>query len=252
MITMTRIHELSKRDACGTLELINDCLSCTSLDEFRQLIFKLQKLIAFDVATCLVSKKDESGQIKSLDVVNVNYPSEWIEHYLANGYQQLDPILKTNFQNFRLQYWADTYRKTPPPKKFLSIAQDFGLKSGYTHGARNYTGEEGSLFSLSGPSLEKCERTETILNTTIPHLHQAFCRVAQYSNVRNNSVLTTREKEVLSWVKEGKNTWEISVILHISERTVHFHAQNIMQKLNASSRPHAVAIALGERLIENA
>jgi LuxR family transcriptional regulator, quorum-sensing system regulator CviR len=242
------MHKLSKRDILNTLDLIQASLSCKSLDQFQQLIFNLQKIIAFDVATCLTSKRDVSGKIQSLDIVNVNYPSEWIEIYVANNYQQSDPILKTNFQDFKLQYWADTYRKSPPSKEFLFVAEDFGLKQGYTHGARNYTGDEGSLFSVSGPSLERCERTETILTTAIPHLHQAFCRAANYTQVRNCTVLTPREKEILNWMKQGKTSWEISVILHISERTVNFHAQNIMQKLNASSRAHAVAIALEERV----
>jgi DNA-binding CsgD family transcriptional regulator len=47
----------------------------------------------------------------------------------------------------------------------------------------------------------------------------------------------------------GKTNWEISLILNISERTVKFHIQNTMEKLQASSRAHAVAIALGEGLI---
>jgi DNA-binding CsgD family transcriptional regulator len=54
--------------------------------------------------------------------------------------------------------------------------------------------------------------------------------------------ISKREKEILKWLKKGKSSWEISVILNISERTVNFHVGNIMQKLNAVSRTHAVAI----------
>jgi DNA-binding CsgD family transcriptional regulator len=36
----------------------------------------------------------------------------------------------------------------------------------------------------------------------------------------------------------------MSVILHISERTVNFHIKNIKQKLDAVSRTHAVAKAI--------
>ena len=56
--------------------------------------------------------------------------------------------------------------------------------------------------------------------------------------------LSKREKEILKWLKKGKSSWEISVILSISERTVNFHVGNIMQKLNAVSRTHAVAISI--------
>lgn len=50
---------------------------------------------------------------------------------------------------------------------------------------------------------------------------------------------------MLKWLKQGKSTWDVSVILGISERTIKFHVSNIMvQKLDASTRTHAVAIAI--------
>lgn len=63
--------------------------------------------------------------------------------------------------------------------------------------------------------------------------------------------LSPREKEVLNWLKKGKTSWDISVILCISERTVNFHIKNIMQKLDAVSRIHAVAKAIEKGLINN-
>jgi len=62
--------------------------------------------------------------------------------------------------------------------------------------------------------------------------------------------LSCREKEILQWLACGKSTWDVSIILQISERTVKFHVNNIMQKLNAVNRTHAVAIGLTSSLIE--
>jgi DNA-binding CsgD family transcriptional regulator len=56
--------------------------------------------------------------------------------------------------------------------------------------------------------------------------------------------LTPRELTVLSWMKEGKTNWEIAKIIGLSERTVRFHVGSILDKLNATSRAHAVARAL--------
>ena len=52
-----------------------------------------------------------------------------------------------------------------------------------------------------------------------------------------------RELEVLHWLKSGKTSWEMSGILEISERTVNYHVNNIMQKLNAINRLQAVSEA---------
>ena len=66
----------------------------------------------------------------------------------------------------------------------------------------------------------------------------------------SHTLLSSKEKEVINWLKQGKSSWDMSVILGISERTVKFHVSNIMRKLDASSRTHAVAIVIEQRLLE--
>ncbi len=58
--------------------------------------------------------------------------------------------------------------------------------------------------------------------------------------------LSPREREVLKWLKCGKTSWAISLILRISERTVNYHVNNIMRKLDVSSRIQAVSEAAND------
>lgn len=51
----------------------------------------------------------------------------------------------------------------------------------------------------------------------------------------NYSELTSREKEILKFIGEGKSSKEISNQLFISTHTVDTHRRNIMQKLNLNS-----------------
>lgn len=60
----------------------------------------------------------------------------------------------------------------------------------------------------------------------------------------NLKSLSIREREVLMWLRCGKTSWAISVILRISERTVNYHVNNIIRKLGVSSRMQAVSIAV--------
>lgn len=53
--------------------------------------------------------------------------------------------------------------------------------------------------------------------------------------------LTVRERDVLTWVAEGKSDWEIAVILGVSEPTVRFHLDNARRKLGAVNRVQAAA-----------
>jgi DNA-binding NarL/FixJ family response regulator len=62
--------------------------------------------------------------------------------------------------------------------------------------------------------------------------------------------LTAREHEVLARMSEGLGNRAIAQQLHISTHTAKFHVAQIIAKLAASSRAHAVAKALRAGLVE--
>jgi len=47
----------------------------------------------------------------------------------------------------------------------------------------------------------------------------------------------------LRWTAEGKTAYEISHILNVSERTVNFHVNNVVDKLGASNKTQAAVKA---------
>lgn len=53
--------------------------------------------------------------------------------------------------------------------------------------------------------------------------------------------LTPCERDVLTWVAEGKSDWEVATILGVSEPTVRFHLDNARKKLGAVNRVQATA-----------
>mgnify|MGYP001559702632 FL=1 len=241
---------LSKNDAICLLELIQKSFLCSKEEDLRNLISDLKILIPFDHAVCLLGKKGISDNVSSYNALNVSFPSEWFDLYVMKNFHKIDPIVKENFLSFALQYWADTYKKYNPPKDFIMAAEDFDLKKGYSYGIRNYRGTEGSLFSFAGNSIECNRRTEIILTHMIPALHQALSAIVTHRTKKHIAALSQREKEILAWVGYGKRTWDISVILGISERTVKFHIRNIMQKLDVVTRAQAVAVAIEQGLLD--
>jgi DNA-binding CsgD family transcriptional regulator len=58
------------------------------------------------------------------------------------------------------------------------------------------------------------------------------------------SQLSPRQREILDLVAEGRTSKEIAVTLGISESTVNWHLANAFQRLGASSRAEAVALAI--------
>lgn len=62
--------------------------------------------------------------------------------------------------------------------------------------------------------------------------------------------LTVRELEVLRLIRDGQRNKQIADQLAISENTVNFHIKNLMDKLRANDRTHAVTIALRRGLLQ--
>ena len=62
--------------------------------------------------------------------------------------------------------------------------------------------------------------------------------------------LTTRELEVLRLIRDGYRNKQIADQLTIAESTVNYHIKNLVGKLGANDRTHAVSIALRRGLLQ--
>jgi DNA-binding NarL/FixJ family response regulator len=62
--------------------------------------------------------------------------------------------------------------------------------------------------------------------------------------------LTTRELEVLRLIRDGYRNKQIADQLAIAETTVNFHIKNLVDKLGANDRTHAVTIAVRRGLLQ--
>lgn len=62
--------------------------------------------------------------------------------------------------------------------------------------------------------------------------------------------LSNREKEILNYITLGKSNKEIAGVLDIAESTVKIHVQNILKKLNLTSRVEAAVYATKHKLFQ--
>jgi len=73
---------------------------------------------------------------------------------------------------------------------------------------------------------------------------------AEIAEHATEEALTPREVDVLRLVAEGNANKEIAAQLSLSEETVKSHIRNILGKLGANDRTHAVAIGLKRGIID--
>jgi len=76
---------------------------------------------------------------------------------------------------------------------------------------------------------------------------EVAARLAEHLGEEN---LTTRELEVLRLIRDGYRNKQIADQLCIAETTVNFHIKNLVDKLGANDRTHAVTIAVRRGLLQ--
>jgi LuxR family transcriptional regulator, quorum-sensing system regulator CviR len=246
------LAKLGRSDLIFLLEFIDRSFPVKSNDEMLCLLTDLcRELPTEGVVAGLVPSKVKDLKPQDIPFLNIGYSDEWLKKYLRHGYFACDPIKRARLCGADFLRWSDTFAKAEKvvEKNYIRQAREHNIYEGLTIGAQSSSSSTISFFSFIGVDLAKSERDEMLLRYLSPYLHEAMCRSNPAPVISKYAPLSERETEVLTWAMAGKTNWEISVILKISERTVKFHIQNVMVKLEASSRAHAVAIALGEGLI---
>jgi DNA-binding CsgD family transcriptional regulator len=251
-----RDSKISGADALLLLEIIEECLSSGTEQSLREKVFpSIQKLIPFDFgAAALGGYTGRGGALAFKRDFRISVPAEFSTEYARKNLVFVDEGAIYNFQKYEPQYWSVMRGASigcdsaPPP--VLSLLMDFGMTSGYSHGIEMPTpGEGGSYCNFLGASAKYDPRTFEIMEHLMPHLHLALLRAASHESRSAEGALSVREREVLNWLKEGKSSWEISVVLGVSERTINFHVYNLLGKLGAMNRLQAIAIAVRRGLI---
>ena len=241
---------LSAVDAMTLLEITHGCISCRTESDFRNLFAKIRELVPFDHAFAHSARDGSRSGIVSLHQINISYPEAFTREYLLRNYFRIDTIVKDAFTTCRAQHCSET---TPGrPKEITALCIDFGVGEGYVLGTRSAPNAGGSLFHLKSASMRHDRRAAAVLELVTPHLHLALSRVLESERPGADPVvaLSAREREVMKWLNEGKSSWETSVILGVSERTVNFHVYNVLRKLGAANRPQALAIAARSGLLD--
>jgi DNA-binding CsgD family transcriptional regulator len=215
---------------------------------FDRLIRSLDGLLSFDKAVCGIARLDGADNFDAQKIVNISYPKEWLTIYEERGFVTIDPVVRAHFSDLTPKIWSDTYRHNGRPQPFVSLAEDFGIRDGYSFGALSPADTTATIFSLCVHK-KPAPRALKFLDILAPHYHEALRRVTRRTSPPLPTLLSRREKEVVRWLADGKSTWEISAILGISERTVKFHVGVILHKLNAVNRTHAVATAISSGVI---
>ena len=194
------------------------------------------------------------GEGADPDILTEETPEGFRGLYIQERFYSVDHICacaRTAREPFR--YSDAPFNSTEPRthQRFMQALQTFGMGQGLIVPLGRPEGVPACVW-LAGeePNLddESIMAVQLIALFAAGKAHALLPRAAPAGDL--NSPLNQREREILQWTAAGKTSWEISVILNLSERTVNKYMADAMTKLKAVTRAQAVATAIRDGEIE--
>ncbi|KPH83187.1 LuxR family transcriptional regulator [Bosea vaviloviae] len=186
-----------------------------------------------------------------------SYPKRWSEHYFAEGYQDVDPVVAfAKGKRSTMQWTREAARQFPlrAQKRLFDDADEFGIRHGVSVAIAGgfdrfaaFTFAVDEVSAAHGKMVTEANDIVQLIGLTF-HAH-ADAKLALRSPRVEAVPLTQRERECLAWASRGKSMEATAMILGITPRAVKFHLDNARASLGAETLPQAVAIALRGRNI---
>lgn len=177
-----------------------------------------------------------------------NYPPAWAKTYSEARLFEFDPVLKYAESTLVPFFWDKTFRAYPltqPQKRLLAEASRYGIAHGYT-APIHLSWLPGILRASCSviPAQKRIDRGKYIATELLATYLYIF---VTRTRIRMPDVtpkeLTSRERQCLALVAQGKADWAIARLLGLSESTVHYHIERVKQRLHVTTRMQAVILS---------
>jgi DNA-binding CsgD family transcriptional regulator len=184
----------------------------------------------------------------------LTYPEEWVSLYAERRYLAIDPVVPAAFSGILPVDWNSLPRESRAVKTLFAEAEEHGVGSqGITIPIRGCHGEAALACFTAEESGGDWKASKP---GRVPLLHNASYLIHERVQVilgnRKGAVVRTlspRELDCLKYCATGLRDEQIASTLRISRRVVSAYLDSARYKLQAATRPHAVARAVQLGLI---
>ena len=227
---------LAQRDYVGVLEVLHEAAAVDGPVPFTQpVLHALRRLIPCDVVTYHEHVDGRWG------VTWHGEPRGPVTSALREAQRrcrQEDPLVPTTGAQKYSDYLSR--REFQRLSLYAEVARPLGVEDMFRLWLEP-DGADGARLEFDRPDWCFRERDRTVLDVLLPHLRQFRINAVRRRPANGDARLTAREREVLSFVAEGRTNAEIARFLWISPDTVRKHLENAYDKLGVHSRTAAVA-----------
>jgi DNA-binding NarL/FixJ family response regulator len=142
--------------------------------------------------------------------------------------------------------------KNDPAQKILIVTDvnsEQVVQDCLAAGVRGWIFKSDAIDDLT-PAVEELQRNKTAFSKLVSDLiMDGYLRGHSVGPTVPKARLTSREREILQLLGEGKTNKEISTILNVSVKTTETHRSNMMTKLNLHSVAELVLYAVRNEIV---
>ena len=193
----------------------------------------------------------ENGKFSELSMLS-NWP-----HYIARLHDQIDmwqnfPTIENQKNSSQPGHYEFDYHAvegySDRQLRILQLIKNSGIAHSIGQKICSNTGKLGIVTFSARSMPEKIPDLEAVIEYT----NRVFDQIVGIEQDKSElpTRLSKREHECLLWTSQGKTSYEIGMILGLSENTINNYLVAVGRKLRAVNRPHMVRIAMLAGIIE--
>lgn len=183
-------------------------------------------------------------------ILLTNHSRDYADPFISEGHYHTAPMVRWALQNDGWCSWsvlADRLRSgdmTEAESKVLEFNASMGVVSGYTISFRSVSSRaKGAIALTARADLTQADADQIwakygdliVLMNNIVHL-----KILTLPYVPPNQSLTSRQREALQWVGDGKTMQDIAAIMGLTQATVEKHLRLAREALNVETTAQAV------------
>jgi len=236
------------------VDFLHQTLQSQTIPELVDYFLKYLSKFGLDRVVMSEMSYDGTHQKEKHHGILVNFPEEWMSHYLANHYIEHDAVYSAALTARRPFLWSslkESSRTSQQGKLILEEAGEFKLLDGIGLSIHQPLGEIiGMGLASSSGGVEPNPKMMTEIYAAAHQFYLIFSELSENKTEPKTIPLSQKELEVVLWLAQGKTVAEIAVIIGVTEATIKFHCSNIYSKFGVNNCKSAVIKALRMGLIK--
>jgi DNA-binding CsgD family transcriptional regulator len=246
---MTKPHS-SSRTSSGAdmspfaMQLIAGFFEATSPTDLQNRLQQVAWCLGFDHSLFGMQLGSLAGAYPAQFVLN-GYPMTWRATYVKKNYIKVDPTVAHCQTQTAPLIWSEALI-TKENRAMWQDARASGLRYGLSIPHHEHGGLKSMLSLARDRPIESNEAVHLVKAARVVAcaLHFAALPIAvPYLKDQTRAILTSSEMEILRMAAKGLATPAIAVEMNITPRTVGFHMNKLLRKLNCRNRIEVIAKA---------